>query len=140
MDDRIGPKAAVELREILIGCMDSTSEMPLGWMFQGLTMYFDGLPGNTDADNPDSHADDALSDFTVIMASRTARFGGATIATELRDVRITHVVVNPASPKVAAIKETLSWRRPLPRLVTTDFVDESWRERTLLDEERFVPR
>ncbi|QBZ59634.1 hypothetical protein PoMZ_04596 [Pyricularia oryzae] len=74
------------------------------------------------------------------------RFGGGTVVDNLQSQGLTHVVVAGDSNEGAAARELAAelrhrislLRRP-PRLVTRQWVDESWKEKTLLDEEAYVP-
>jgi DNA ligase-4 len=72
------------------------------------------------------------------VALWTLRFGGGLLSEELNNKRVTHVVVHEKS-KLKQIRETLATRSRLPRIVTRQWIEESWKERTLLDEERFAP-
>jgi len=72
------------------------------------------------------------------------QFAGGHISKELKQEgdghKITHVVV-PLSTKrerLLELRGILSeWNGKIPRVVTTDWVDDSVRARTLVDEERF---
>lgn len=68
-------------------------------MFQGCVIYFDSDSSSTeevnggDAKSPHSDADLSSAELRMRMASNTARFAGAEVATSLEDEGVTHVVV-----------------------------------------------
>lgn len=105
MDVKPDQMKALSLRQDLIE-RDANVDPPPGWMFQGLTVYFDGLHQD---DNNTKEADtDHLPDYRTKMASTTARFASAKIATKLQDETVTHVVVN-ADSDVKVIRQALKW-------------------------------
>ncbi|KAL8628723.1 hypothetical protein Q9189_005584 [Teloschistes chrysophthalmus] len=104
-----------------------------GRLFQGLLMYIDvddGLMSNGAAKAPQ------IRDLETEQACNIARFAGAKVAGHLLEDGITHVVVNSDARRVRQIRGELSSIRPLPRLVSTAWIQDSWKEKTLLDEER----
>ena len=105
-----------------------------GWMFKGVTIFFDTAGDSVNG----AAASQTEQEAEMSSARTTASFAGATIATSIEDDKATHVVVSSKSD-VKAVRKTISSRRKLPRIVTTDWITESWFEKTLLDEERFVP-
>jgi DNA ligase 4 len=117
------------------------SESIRGWMFRGLTVYVDpvkDLQLNDDDQNVGSGEVGKDMQRRQEVALRTLRFGGGLLSEELDNQRVTHVVVHEKS-KLKQIRETLASRSRLPRIVTRQWIEESWKERTLLDEERFAP-
>jgi len=100
-----------------------------GWMFEGVHIY-----PNTD--------DDATigSGLRLKQACNTARFAGAKIANRVSDKDITHVVVENDRSRTKELRATFATRKRQPRFVTIEWIEESWKERTLLDEERYAPR
>lgn len=108
-----------------------------GSMFKGLVLYFDGttsppIKNGLDDLTPSHHSGEKLR---MRMAYTTARFAGAVTVDDLQDEQITHVVVDDSSD-VKAIRQAISSRKRLPRVVSVEWVEQSWKERTLLDEER----
>jgi DNA ligase-4 len=82
-------------------------------------------------------------DPSVPAVARTiADFAGATLVPDLEDAKgISHVLVGTATrpDRVSEIRELIStWNGPVPRVVTDQWVDMCIREKTLLDEERFL--
>ncbi|KAL1887704.1 DNA ligase (ATP) [Sporothrix stenoceras] len=78
------------------------------------------------------------------------RFGGGLVEDSLDSEATTHVVVvtgpvvdNAAAEQrdliVAEIRQQLSTQKRQPRVVNTSWVDDSWKEGTVLDEEQYVP-
>ncbi len=105
-----------------------------GWLFNGTRLFFDPPSSTPDSD---AHSDEEESGQKI--ASLTARFAGATVTQHFDDRKITHVVVRNGSD-TTAIRAQLADRRKIPRLVTVRWIEESWREKTRLDEERFLAR
>ena len=108
-----------------------------GKIFKNCVLYF-----QTPVAAAAAAADDDISSYIV---QTTARFAGASISTDLHDPKLTHVVVlpehsrnNSATAEVRKQLSTYAGARPLPRIVTREWVEESWREETLLSEERFA--
>lgn len=74
-------------------------------------------------------------------------FGNGEVVEDLGDPRITHVVVlsgredTAASERVVAadVRYKVSSRRTVPRIVTARWVEDCWREGTLVDEEAYMP-
>jgi DNA ligase-4 len=61
----------------------------------------------------------------------------------LDDNAITHVVLVGGDPmqtgeQASSIREKISSRRKVPRIVSETWVEDSWREKTLIDEEQFA--
>jgi len=116
------------------------SESIRGWMFRGLTVYVDPVELQLNDDDQNVGSGEVGKDMQrrQEVALRTLRFGGGLLSEELDNQRVTHVVVHEKS-KLKQIRETLASRSRLPRIVTRQWIEESWKERTLLDEERFAP-
>lgn len=101
-----------------------------GWLFKGLVFYF----------NQESNTGSSEVDIQRLsVASNTARFAGAAVASSLKDSTITHVITSPdmSSAERSALRKSLSTRsgRKVPHTVTSKWIEESWSEGTLLDEE-----
>ena len=108
--------------------VDSGWEMPWGWLFKGLVFYF----------HPHRQDDDSRP-YRLQLASNTARFAGARVADSSSDQTLTHIIVDPETPASAIrlIRESLSTahRKKLPHLVSVKWIEDSWEQHTLLDEE-----
>lgn len=116
---------------------DSGFEIPAGWLFKGLTFYFnhhqstDGS-GNTETTN--THHPHVVANI--------ARFAGVGVVSTPDDAAITHVIVDPdtSSADVSALRGSLSARvgagKKVPHIVNSKWIEESWEAQTLLDEER----
>ena len=112
-----------------------------GWMFRGRTVYFDPVKeSQLNGDDQNVGPGEVEKDMQrrEEAALWTFHFGGGLLSEELDDKRVTHVVVHEKS-KLKEIRGTLATRSQLPRIVTRQWIEESWEERTLLDEERFTP-
>ena len=155
-----------ELREIVKG-MDVKSELPFdtrrfrtqladhghdltdtrGWLFEGLHVHLPGLVSekvtNSTVDQ-EVKCGRLLPNLRLRMARNTLRFGGAKIAKSLgNDEEITHVVVDKEGEQSKDLKDLRNkvvLRKPLPRIVTVQWAERSWEERTRLAEEGFEAR
>ncbi|WEW60983.1 DNA ligase (ATP) [Emydomyces testavorans] len=105
-----------------------------GWLLKHEVLYFPRSRSSPDSPLP----------FPLHLASNLARFAGASLADKLEDKRITHIVVDrdSESTSISELRSKLSKRvgagQKIPHIVTVDWVKESWKEKTLLDEERFA--
>ncbi|MCJ1269275.1 DNA ligase (ATP) [Lobaria immixta] len=129
---------ATEFRTELDGRNHDLGLLP-GWIFEGLLLYVvdsehDILKGTSSSEQEplNDHA------FRMKQACNTAKFAGARFTNNLADDSITHILVR--SDKTSrGVREKISWRKRLPRLVSFDWIEQSWNEKTLLDEEREGP-
>jgi DNA ligase 4 len=139
--DKMGVKKKKRIKVDDIASKLSGLESIRGWMFRGLTVYFDPVKeSQLNGDDQNVGPGEVEKDIQrhEEAASWTLRFGGGLLSEELDDKRVTHVVVHEKS-KLKQIRGTLAVRTRLPRIVTRQWIEESWEERTLLDEERFTP-
>ncbi|KAI9795755.1 MAG: DNA ligase (ATP) [Piccolia ochrophora] len=113
-----------------------------GSMFANTVIYFDHVePTQRNGSEPSSPTADP-STLPHISLSRTIRFAGGTVVSDMRDQQITHVVVildGSERARTRQVREALARRKVLPRIVTREWVEQSWGEGTLLAEERFAP-
>ncbi|WYZ39905.1 hypothetical protein EsH8_IV_000246 [Colletotrichum jinshuiense] len=69
-------------------------------------------------------------------------FGGARLVGDADDDQATHIVVVGSGDRMTEAAEVLrrgvSHRRKIPHIVGGSWVDDCWREKTLLDEERYT--
>lgn len=119
-----------------------------GCMFEGRLIYVDHP--NAD-DQMRAHQRDTV--LRMKQACNIARFTGAQLTSELKE-GVTHVLAGNDQDHNKALRRALSgyasgktgyivWQlicidrfKRLPRLVTVDWIEQSWKEKTLLDEER----
>jgi len=130
---------AAEFRDQMENHGHGLGELP-GWMFGNLLLYMDN-GSNTPANGLPSEQSVSfrLAALRFLQASNTARFSGAKITADITDEGITHVVVGEDRDRLRGLRERLSTRTRQPRIVTLDWIEQSWAEKTLLDEERFAP-
>ncbi|KAK3940348.1 hypothetical protein QBC46DRAFT_364132 [Diplogelasinospora grovesii] len=108
------------------------------FLFRRCIVYFSTSPG--------------VSKTKTLRLANYVRFGGGFVFDVLTDddeheddvYDVTHVVVvakDDASEReqAAHLRERLCFRERMPRIVTQRWVEACWREKTLLDEERFTP-
>lgn len=133
-NETCSPEAIERVTESIQGKVDSGWTMPSGWLFKGLTVYF---PKNGE-DDLESNSLQPKQSHRTHLARNTVRFAGASVANSSKDPSVTHIVVGPETPasEVSTLRETLSTRKKIPHIVKVDWIEESWKERTLLDEER----
>ncbi len=114
-----------------------------GWMFTGLLVYFDPVNGGSPQLNGDKQDTAEGPDYEYLQKRQdtvctTVRFGGALTSDNLANEQLTHVVVHEKS-NLKHIRKVLSSIQRLPRIVTRLWIEKSWKEKTLLDEEKFAP-
>ncbi len=101
-----------------------------GWMFRGLLIYVDSQCVN----GATSSSQDGM-ESRLKQACITTRFAGGMVATNLEE-GVTHVLVGHGKHRVKDLRKKISgFAGPLPRIVTANWVENSWREGTWLDEE-----
>lgn len=134
-------EAVEALDSYIQGRVNSGHELPIGCLFNGLKIYFyHQNSDSTDETEPSkTSATEMEQKYRLFLARNTASFGGASVVSTLDDPAITHVVVDPNCPseELSSIRESFaSNREKLPHLVTVDWIEECWSQRTVLDEER----
>ena len=82
------------------------------------------------------HGVKAFCEDVPTDAQRILAFAGADILKSVENEQLTHVVVSSDSQRLREIRKTISFRRQVPRIVSPDWVFDSWKEKTKLDEER----
>ncbi|KAK6851869.1 DNA ligase 4 [Apiospora arundinis] len=87
---------------------------------------------------------ESIAPVRVLKSKNWVRFGGGILSEDLDDITVTHVVVFGADEQnerglSAEVRETISRRTPVPRVVTQFWLEECWKEGTLLDEDRYAP-
>ena len=115
--------------------VESLGEELAGWIFFGTKIYFD-QPRTAQVNGIGTDSNESSSAFT--LAATTATFAGATVTDDIHDLDITHIVVDRHSD-VKGLRQVISRRTRLPRIVTSKWIEDSWKEQTRLDEERFKP-
>ncbi|EFW19386.1 DNA ligase (ATP) [Coccidioides posadasii str. Silveira] len=127
------PPPHISKTETQIQERESTFQELRGWLFKNQVLHFV---------KPRS---DSMLSLPLRLASNLARFAGASVANELEDKSITHVVIDTDSQPadVSALRSAISKRvaagRRIPHLVTIAWIQDSWKAESLLDEERFAP-
>ncbi|KAI1495699.1 DNA ligase [Biscogniauxia marginata] len=102
----------------------------IGHIFRRMVVYF-------------AEADSASSMLRLRLRN-WVRFGGGRMVEDLDDRSITQVVIlssDKASEmkRAAEIRSVISLRSPVPRVVSQQWVEDCWENRTLVDEERYAP-
>ncbi|KAI2728363.1 hypothetical protein CBS147354_2283 [Penicillium roqueforti] len=116
--------------------------VPCGWLFRGLKFHF-----YSSEDEQDESASGELrkEHQRLQFAHNTARFAGAENSSLLKSSGTTHVIVDPgtlSSADISSLRKSLAEKpgAKMPHLVSVDWVEECWKNGTLLDEERFLVR
>lgn len=130
------PEITRKLNERIQERVSAGWEMPSGWLFKGLTILF---PESEKVDEAEVHETPQTHQrYRLHLARNTARFAGASVV-DSKSSSVTHIVIAPDSPNsdVSSIRKSYSARpgKKLPHLVTVEWIEECWKQRTLLDEE-----
>ncbi|KAF9894601.1 DNA ligase (ATP) [Aspergillus nanangensis] len=109
-----------------------------GWLFKGLTVSFPQLSSTNDTEDEGHTVSQPIS--RLHFARNTICFAGGRVVDSLKETT-THVIVTPgiSTPEISSIRRSLSERAgtKIPHLVTAEWIEECWTQRTLLDEERY---
>ena len=125
--DLLGFRDELEEHNLALG------ELP-GWVFNGVLLYVDQHMSNG---STPSHANGM--DLRMRQACNTAGFAGANISDKLVE-GVTHVLIGDDQSRVRNLRDRVSqFGGRIPRLVKIDWIEQSWEEKTLLDEERKDP-
>lgn len=124
--------------------VDSGYTAPCGWLFRGLDFFFFSQSERQDGDGEIVRSPSIENDQRLHLACNIARFAGAASVASLESPSITHVVINPdtlPSKDITTLRKTLASRpgKKIPHLVSLSWIEESWANRTLLDEESMSP-
>lgn len=111
--------------------------VPCGWLFRGLKFHF-----YSSGDEQDESVSGELrkEHQRLQFAHNTARFAGAENSSSLKSSGTTHVIVDPgtlSSADISSLRKSLAEKpgAKMPHLVSVDWVEECWKNGTLLDEE-----
>ncbi|KAM5445605.1 DNA ligase (ATP) [Microsporum audouinii] len=114
-----------------------------GWLLKDFTIFF--YPCSKPSKVPSEPCANGLS-MRQQLARNTAIFTGATVTDHLDNNRITHVIVDPSEDRdpetgkaknYDVLRSEFASRRAIPHFVTVRWIEECWKEKTLVDEERF---
>ena len=148
--DSPAPEALSRFDALIQERVNAGYEIPCGWIFRGLTLLFHQANDErrSKSNNGDGDEGEAAEGNSSIeqpcrlrLGSNIASFAGAHVLTSSSNPSssITHVVVDPdiASSELSSVRG--SWAanvgKKMPHLVTVEWVEESWKQRTLVDEE-----
>ena len=102
-----------------------------GWMLRDMVVYFDRLDTTSKIESAE--------ETQLKFAERVVQMTGGSVSKDIDDITITQVVVGEDRERLKVVRESISHRQKIPRLVTLEWIETSWKEKTLLDEERFAP-
>ncbi|KAI1160856.1 ATP dependent DNA ligase domain-containing protein [Nemania serpens] len=99
-------------------------------LFTGMVVYLAGA--------------DAVPPLRAYQMRNRIRFGGGILQHSLDDESVTHIIIQSKDESgeretAAQVRSAISSRRPLPRIVSGQWVADCWENRTVVDEERFAP-
>ncbi|KAI5297629.1 DNA ligase (ATP), partial [Ascosphaera atra] len=106
-------------------CADTGFDGSRGWLFKNTVMYF--TPRDDTQELP----------LQLLLAKNTALFGGAKVVTDLTNESITHIVADSKATNLSDLRKSISKRSRLkvPHLVSSSWIQKSWNEKTMLDEQ-----
>ena len=136
-----------ELQKCMEGMKDGATDVDIdgrlldligetsGWLFRGTRLFFASLNASNGVGG------DPSSSLEVTSAENIAKFAGAELTDHLDDSGITHIVVDADMPwkNLRKIRSKIAERKKIPRIVTRQWIEESWAEGTRIDEEYFAP-
>ncbi|KAF2758851.1 ATP-dependent DNA ligase [Pseudovirgaria hyperparasitica] len=111
-----------------------------GCVFRGVVVYFDNGSSDTVMEDEDVCSTGKEDKLSMFLATNIVRFGSGRTCGDLDDCNITHVVIGKDRSRLKDIRSQISHKTKVPRMVTTEWIQECWTEKTLLDEERFTPQ
>ncbi|PKS13255.1 hypothetical protein jhhlp_000026 [Lomentospora prolificans] len=100
-----------------------------GQMFDRCVVYFH-----------DPDAAEAKSGLASFRLGNYIRFGNGSIVGYLGDPELTHIVAVGRGKEegIADVRKEIASKPKIPRIVTSKWIEDSWREGTLLDEEDYT--
>ncbi|KAL7625970.1 DNA ligase (ATP) [Parahypoxylon ruwenzoriense] len=89
-------------------------------------------------------ASEGVSSVSRVSLGNWIRYGGGMVVDDLDDRSITHVVITSSDEEgemeqAAEVRSIISLRSPVPSVVTRQWVEDCWKNRTMLAEERYEP-
>ncbi|KAI4868435.1 ATP-dependent DNA ligase [Hypoxylon rubiginosum] len=87
---------------------------------------------------------DGVLPISCLKLQNWIKYGGGVVEDDIDDRSITHVVVmggdeTSEMERAAEVRSIISARRPVPRVVSRQWVEDSWKNCTTVDEERYEP-
>ncbi|GAB7354218.1 hypothetical protein MBLNU459_g4762t1 [Dothideomycetes sp. NU459] len=120
--------------------VDDVSIGAPGWMCRGLNVHLFQSPAVAHDDSAmQIDKGELILEPILRNAGRLVQFTGGHLVQSLDEQKVTHVIVGKDYSALPALRHRLATFSKQPRIVTTDWITESWREKTRLDEERFTP-
>ncbi|KAK9318464.1 ATP dependent DNA ligase domain-containing protein [Lipomyces starkeyi] len=122
--------------DILLSESDSSFYNIPSLIFYDTVIYLD-KPDLPSSENLPRHLHDSSATFRLQIAANYATFGGARISDDINSREITHIVTMRDAPKnrITAIRSEISFRLRVPRVVSVEWIEQSWKESTRLSEE-----
>lgn len=124
----------IDTSKLLLKIQEKSSRPLRAHIFSGYFFYF----APSASSSPSSS-----SIFRTKQAKITAQFASANVVDELDD-EVTHVIISNDNAKETAVEvrktiaERMRMGKAIPRVVKGEWVEECWKEGTVLDEEGFA--
>lgn len=88
---------------------------------------------------------DGVSDVIVLKLENYIRFGAGSLVGDPEDQTVTHIVIIGRDDKetrelAAEVRSQISGRKTIPRIVSQQWLEECWKENTMLVEEGYAPQ
>jgi DNA ligase-4 len=137
-DHAIDPQTFQRIETSIQEKVNAGYTAPCGWLFRGLKFLF---YANRNPQEKPATRELRKQDQRLSFAHNTARFAGAASATSLKSAGITHVIIDPgtlSSADLSSLRSSLAEKpgNKMPHLVSVEWVEECWKNGTILDEER----
>lgn len=108
-------------------------------MFRGLTIHL--IKEEEEEKLKDVTKDSLLDNLVLAKSANAVRMAGGCVVTDQENDSITHMVFPDQYKnhgRVSRVRKALANRKRLPKLVAAAWIQQSWSNSTLLDEDRFV--
>ncbi|KAI5840233.1 ATP dependent DNA ligase domain-containing protein [Morchella snyderi] len=119
--------------------LHSFDDLP-GWIFRELVIYINTQNSKESKTRHPTFVNSGLRVQDPSISSILVQFAGGKISEDINDLNITHIVVNTGDlSRLQFIKSLIQSRQRIPRVVTTEWIEESLICKAVLNEERFAP-
>ncbi|KAF2462080.1 hypothetical protein BDY21DRAFT_383129 [Lineolata rhizophorae] len=106
------------------------------WLFKGCVVWF-AYGDEAEAEEGEERRRVRRANWEVDLAETTVKFAGGKVVRDVSLEGVTHVVFGRERGLLDEVKRALDGLKR-PHIVSLDWVTESWKEGTLIDEDRFT--
>ena len=140
MPEQLGSSSSFDAEEVKAEFSSEGADLESGrgWLFKGVVAALD-LPTSSSPSGADLTDEEAAElELRLRMAGYTLKFAGARVIDGFAQsgAGVSHVICGESRARTKSLRQLISKSKILPRLVTVDWVETSWKEGTFLDEER----